>query len=219
MSKKSAKATNAKKTTSVESTATKGAANPPSASRVAGNTGTPKKKSGNSSPGTKTPSKDRSRAQIATANAAAPVDAKARPLAPARGESPAVERDPRLPAAGTTLVKRDRVDRARCQCTVEAGGFRYRETLYPSLSAAASAAAVDLGIKGRVNGFVFWGLAKPSRPVRALAEGLRKIASRYEQQAATLLGETSPSEVRLDVRRDLEAHASRIGDLLAKTAA
>jgi hypothetical protein len=66
-------------------------------------------------------------------------------------------RDERLPPVGTILVKRDRDGRPRCECTVEEGGVRYAGKVHGSLSGAASAAAADLGIKGRVNGFVFWG--------------------------------------------------------------
>jgi hypothetical protein len=60
-------------------------------------------------------------------------------------------RDARLPAVGTTLVKRDRAGCARCECMIEEGGIRYKGMLHRSLSAAASAAAADIGVKGRVN--------------------------------------------------------------------
>src|SRR5687767_5410868 len=73
--------------------------------------------------------------------------AKGAPVRATSADSAAPVRDQRLPAPGTTLVKRDRDGRARCECQVEEGGFRYRGTLHRSLSGAASAAAEYLGIK------------------------------------------------------------------------
>jgi hypothetical protein len=69
--------------------------------------------------------------------------------------------DPRLPAPGTVLQKRDRQGTVRCECTVETDGIRYQDTLFPSLSAAAMAAAKDLGLGSKTqNGFAFWGLGR-----------------------------------------------------------
>jgi hypothetical protein len=151
-------------------------------------------------------------------------EAERRPTAaepPAPGRLPSVDhgRDPRLPPIGTTLVKRDRLGRSRCECTIEAEGIRYRSTLHRSLSAAASAAAVDLGIKGRVNGFVFWGLVKVGRPALKPAEQLRKIADRYEHQAAIFLQHRGDLDARKNICRELEAHTTHLADLLAKSAA
>jgi hypothetical protein len=94
--------------------------------------------------------------------------------------------------------------------------FRYRGTLHRSLSGAASAAAEHLGIKGRVNGFIFWGLVKTTRP--NAGEYLRKLAHRYEEQAATLLKQAGEG-IKGEVPRDLEAHASRLTELLTTAAA
>jgi hypothetical protein len=117
------------------------------------------------------------------------------------------------------LVKRDRSGRTRCECKIEEAGFKYGDTVHPSLSAAASAAATDLGIQGRVNGFVFWGLIKPPRAAGNPAEYLRKIAARYTERAATFLStEGSPAE-RDEVRRELRAHTAQLTELLAKAAA
>jgi hypothetical protein len=140
--------------------------------------------------------------------------------APTLGASPGgPTRDPRLPAVGTTLMKRDRLGRARCECHVEAAGIRYRGTLHSSLSAAASAAAADLGIGKRVNGFVFWGLAKASRTTKNPTEGLRKLAARYEEGAAALLNDSSLADVHKEIRDELQAHAAHLTDLLSKAAA
>ena len=142
--------------------------------------------------------------------------AKGAPVRATSGDSAAPARDQRLPPPGTTLVKHDRNGRVGCECNVEEGGFRYRGTLHRSLSGAASAAAEHLGIKGRVNGFIFWGLVKTTRP--NAGEYLRKLAHRYEEQVATLLKQGG-EEVKGEVRRDLEAHASRLTELLTSAAA
>jgi len=58
---------------------------------------------------------------------------------------------------GTVLRKPDRKGKTRCECTVEAEGYRYKGTVYGSLSGAATAAAKDLGLSGTsFNGYVFW---------------------------------------------------------------
>jgi hypothetical protein len=67
-------------------------------------------------------------------------------------------------ANGTKLQKLDRAGTVRCECIVEEGGYRYGKTVFRSLSAAAAAAAQDLGLAGKsFNGYVFWGLTKPGR--------------------------------------------------------
>src|SRR5580698_3428978 len=69
--------------------------------------------------------------------------------------------DPRLPAPGTVLRKLDRHGAVRCECTIEEGGIRYAGTLFRSISAAAMAAAKDLGLANRTqNGYAFFGLTK-----------------------------------------------------------
>ena len=89
-------------------------------------------------------------------------------------------------ALGTVLKKLDRTGAVRCECTVEADGFRYDGKLYSSISAAAAAAAKTLGLAGTsFNGHVFWGLAKPSG--RDLAHRLDGLWQRYATAATALL--------------------------------
>jgi hypothetical protein len=65
----------------------------------------------------------------------------------------------RLPAVGTVIAKRDRHGKVRCKCRVVKEGIRYNGTVYRSLSAAALAAAHDLGLESATqNGYVFWAL-------------------------------------------------------------
>lgn len=97
--------------------------------------------------------------------------AKTRKAAPTRTAKPKKALKPKpaaIPATTTALTpgavlrKTDCEGKVRCECTVEAGGFRYKGELFNSLSGAAAAAAKDLGLSGTsFNGFVFWGL-KPS---------------------------------------------------------
>lgn len=126
-------------------------------------------------------------------------------------------RDPRLPPAGTVLVKRDRSGCARCECTIEEAGVRYNGTLYPSLSASASAAAKDLGLKASVNGFVFWEVIGPSRSSVSPCARLRRIGERYEERAREYLAVDGAEIAAL--HEELTKHAMLIRRLLDHHAA
>ena len=65
--------------------------------------------------------------------------------APAATAAPTTP-DPRLPAPGTVLQKKDSHGAVRCECTSEDGGIRYADKVYRSLSSAAMVAAKDLGL-------------------------------------------------------------------------
>lgn len=85
------------------------------------------------------------------------------PVAPVKNAD-ARQRDPRLPAPGTVIEKRDRHGNVRCTCTIQDDTILYNGKAYPSISAAALAAAKDLGLQNSTqNGFTFWGLSKPER--------------------------------------------------------
>lgn len=123
-------------------------------------------------------------------------------------------RDERLPPVGTKLVKRDRRGTVRAECEVEADGIRYAGVVYRSLSAAASAAAKELGLKAAVNGFSWWGLVKTTRPAMNPAERLRNLGLRYEERARSFLTATPTEEVAPTIREQLEKHAARVQRLL-----
>ncbi len=100
--------------------------------------------------------------------------------------APAASPTPATPTPGTVLKKLDREGKVRCECIVEADGFRFDGKLYSSISAAAVAAAKSLGLAGTsFNGYVFWGLAKPSG--RDLAHRLDGLWQRYASAATALL--------------------------------
>src|SRR5262245_30631802 len=103
----------------------------------------------------------------------------ARPQAKPKAEAPAL-------VPGTVLRKLDRKGKTRSECTVEAEGYRYKDTVYGSLSGAAAAAAKDLGLSGKsFNGYVFWGLTRPGR-ITAL-DRLEHLWNRYSSTAIALL--------------------------------
>jgi hypothetical protein len=120
--------------------------------------------------------------------------------------SPPAGRDSRLPEPGTILRKLDRHGNVRCECTVEGDGVRYDGTTFRSLSAAAVAAANDLDIKGAQNGYVFWGLVKPTRqPGEAPLVRLQKSWERYASCARAVLA-TAPEAQRSDVLAAIGRH-------------
>lgn len=84
--------------------------------------------------------------------------------------TPSAASERRTPPVGTHLQKRDRRGQLRCEAVVVTEGVRFRGTVYPSLSAAAVAAARALGLASRsINGWAWWGLANPRRVRRATA--------------------------------------------------
>lgn len=126
--------------------------------------------------------------------------------------------DPRLPAVGTVIQKRDRYGTVRCECTVEPGGIRYDGTLYRSISSAALAAAKDLGRKNRSeNGYVFWGLVKPSRPAGDPIPAFERAWQRYLNRAEILVrdGVTDGNRERVaSALADQAAEIEKLGERL-----
>ena len=126
--------------------------------------------------------------------------------------APATTAPSTLLTAGTVLRKLDRAGKARCECSVEAGGYRYKSTVHSSLSAAAAAAAKDLGLSGKsFNGYVFWGLSKPSG--RDPLHRLEHLWQRYSNAAAGML--KGDGELRAAGLARLRQHAAQLA-ILAK---
>jgi hypothetical protein len=122
--------------------------------------------------------------------------------------------DPRLPAVGSTIEKRDRHGAVRCTCTVEEGGIRYAGKPYTSLSGAAMAAAKDLGLKNKTqNGFIFWGLIKPPRPASDPIQGLERAWERYRDHVEALVKEGVTEENRGRVATLIGKHGQLIEKL------
>lgn len=95
----------------------------------------------------------------------------------------------------------------RCECTVDAGGYRYEGKLYESLSGAGAAAAKALGLSGgSFNGYVFWGLTKPSG--RDPLHRVEHLWQRYSNAAAQALKADGPEKAPLLAR--LRQHAAQI---------
>jgi len=127
--------------------------------------------------------------------------------------------EPRMPAPGTLIQKRDRHGAVRCECTVEEGGIRYGDNLYRSLSAAAMAAAKDLGLTNKTqNGFTFWGLSKPpSRSSDPLA-ALDRAWERYHGTVAAVVKNGVTDENKAKVATAIRKHAQVIGGLQEQVA-
>jgi hypothetical protein len=139
--------------------------------------------------------------------------AKAEPARAAAKALPAQEprpRDPRLPAPGTVLQKKDRQGNMRCECTVEAGGVRYNGTIYRSLSSAAMAASKELGLGGQAqNGFLFWGLVKQAPrekdPIAALEHAWERFRARAEGVLKTAVTDENRAKVLSTVKKHVDA--------------
>lgn len=152
------------------------------------------------------------------AKATAPVVEQRLPPKPASAARPAGTVDPRLPAVGTTIQKRDRAGHVRCSCEVIADGIKYAGTVYSSLSGAAMAAARDLGLTNKTqNGYVFWGLSKPQRPAADAVEALQRAWQRYQERAKEAVA-AATDESREGVRYELGKQAEAI-EALARRAA
>jgi hypothetical protein len=127
--------------------------------------------------------------------------------------------DQRLPAPGTVIQKKDRHGRVRCECTVEKDGIRFKGKIYSSLSAAAVAAAKDLGLAGKaMNGFVFWGLTKPPRPGADPVATLERAWERYRGVAESVADDGVSEEKRGKVKALIAKHAQALTGLREKVA-
>jgi hypothetical protein len=148
---------------------------------------------------------------------------KARAAKPAAGANvtPAAPGtpDPRLPPPGTLLQKLDRHGKVRCECTIEENGFRYSGELYRSLSAAAMAAAKDLGLQNKTqNGWAFWSITKPSRRPSDPLAALERVWERYQGSAEALLKQGVTDENRSQVAAAIGKHAEAIEGLRDRVA-
>lgn len=187
---------------------------------------------------TKTATGSKAKTAPARAEAKKPADAKpkmaAQPPAPEPWAKPPAKEnatppeatpaaphvpDPRLPAPGTLLQKRDRLGAVRCECTIEADGIRYAGKVYRSLSAAAMAAAKDLGLNNKTqNGFTFLGLSKPPRAQRDPLAALERAWERYHGNVTALVKEGVTDENRAKVLSTIKKYVQTIESLREKVA-
>lgn len=168
-----------------------------------------------------TEKKTKATAAKAAPSKKAPKPPKVAPAASAPAIAPAVAAapDPRLPAPGTVIQKRDRHGRVRCECTVEKDGIRFEGKTYSSLSAAAVAAAKDLGLAGKaMNGFVFWGLTKPPRPGADPVAALERAWERYRGVAESIATDGVSDDKRGKVKALIAKHAQALTGLREKVA-
>lgn len=139
---------------------------------------------------------------------------KTEPVPEPQNAGPGRTSDPRLPAVGTVIQKRDRHGALRCECTVEEGGIRYAGTLYRSISSAALAAAKDLGLQNKTeNGYVFWGLVKLNRPGNDPVAAFERAWERYRKRAEILLRAGLTDESRDQLKTALGKQTAMIVQL------
>lgn len=155
------------------------------------------------------------------AKAATPRSAKA--ATKAAGESRGQRKtadggvDPRIPPVGTVIQKLDRHGSVRCECKVEADGFRYNGQLYSSLSAAAMAAATDLGLENKTqNGFTFWGLEKRAGDPVGM---LKQASDVFGRKAKAAITGRVTDDNRESLATSLAQHAEMIDALRESLAA
>jgi len=145
----------------------------------------------------------------------------ARPEAKAAAKAKAAPRarDPRLPAPGTVLQKKDRQGDVRCECTVEQDGIRYQGTLYRSLSAAAMAASKDMGLGGRAqNGYLFWNIIKQPAREKDPVAALERAWERYESRAKVIMAAGLDDETKAKVLGAVRKHAAALEGLQGQVA-
>lgn len=156
-------------------------------------------------------------AETATEPPSSLVEAPTTPAAAAKQNA-----DARVPPVGTVLRKQDRHGKVRCECVVEEGGFRYAGTVYRSLSAAAVAAARDLGLRTTsANGFGFWGLSKSARGGARGRDPLKVLDrawTRLRTSINGLLSDDVPEEARKRVLAVVQEHAQTLARLGQATA-
>ena len=140
----------------------------------------------------------------------------AKPMAKATRPPHSLVPDSRVPPVGTLIQKLDRNGAVRCECSIDTEGIHYRGVLYRSLSAAAMAAAKDLGLANKTqNGFTFWGLSKPSRKSGDPLAGLNKAWERYRAHAEAL---TKAAERPEGLLPALDRHSKAMEALLGSVA-
>ena len=118
-----------------------------------------------------------------------------------------------LPKIGTVIEKRDRSGAVRCKCEVIDGGIRYKGKTYGSLSAAAMAAAGDLGLKAEaLNGWVWWGL-QAAQSAKDPVEAVQSVSARFIERAKALLTSANDDD-RAALVKEVERHAAAVEKLL-----
>jgi len=174
-----------------------------------------KMKTGPAGAEAKKPPSPKKEPPMASAPEAAVAPPSKAPVTPAAPPTP----DPRLPAPGTVLQKRDRHGAVRCECSIEESGIRYAGKVFRSLSSAAMAAAKDLGLNNKTqNGFTFWGLSKPPRRTSDPIAALERAWERYHGNVAALVKEGVTDENRSKVVSTIRKHAQVIESLREKIA-
>lgn len=119
------------------------------------------------------------------------------------------------------LIKKDRKGNERARCTIVDDGVEYHGTTYRSISAAAMAAAKDLGLASKTqDGYAFFGLKKGAlRAAKKDAVGsLEKVWERYRERVAVAAQIADDGE-RARVREAVHQHATALLALVGNATA
>jgi len=124
------------------------------------------------------------------------------------GKTPRAEASAaRLPKPGTEIEKKTH-GKVVAKCTVlEGGRIKYKNKEYGSISAAASAAAVDLELSPKQGGYIFWGIEKVARRDVDPLESLAHAFDRFAERAKSILdaaGDQAPA-VRAAIKERIAA--------------
>jgi hypothetical protein len=133
-----------------------------------------------------------------------------------KAEKPAAEpreRDPRLPPPGTVIKKLDRHGGVRAELKVTEAGFIYRGEEFRSLSAAAMAAAKDLGIKGAVNGWIWWGITKQATKILDPVDALDAAWVRFFERVKVIAAGELEAPVKMKISNALDRQGREILEL------
>ena len=118
-------------------------------------------------------------------------------------------RDPRIPPPGSVLSRTDRHGTVRCQATVLEDGINYDGKFFKSVSAAAKAAADDLGLKNKTqDGYAFWHLKTLERTATNKTAKLEKAWTRFVSIANEMVaGSTNDTKSAVHSAIDTKAVA------------
>ncbi len=111
---------------------------------------------------------------------------------------------------GTVIKKLDRHGAVRAEVKVTEAGFIYKGEEFRSISAAAMAAAKDLGIKGAINGWIWWGITKPAPKILDPIEALEAVWERYHDRVKAIAGGTLEDKAKMRISNLLDEQGRAI---------
>jgi hypothetical protein len=96
---------------------------------------------------------------------------------------------------------------------VTATGSKHKAAEFRTLSAAAMAAAKDLGVRGAQNGWLWWGITKQLPRFSNMVEALEAAWKRYHERVKAITGSGLEKPVLVKVFNALEHQAREIAEI------